>query len=78
MTFLLKSCYVTASDRYAGMQLRPEDYGKMSTLLRDCFGDGVVLGLEWGYSLDPEDGIPAAIAQTVAAFATPPASPLVP
>ena len=60
------------------MQLRPEDYGKMSTLLRDCFGDGVVLGLEGGYSLDPEDGIPAAIAHTVAAFATPPASPLVP
>ena len=40
----------------------------MSRMVREALGDRVVLGLEGGYSLDP-DGVSEAVAETVKAFA---------
>ena len=45
-----------------------KDYGTMSRMVREALGDRVVLGLEGGYSLDP-DGVSEAVAETVKAFA---------
>ena len=58
-----------AVDSLAGHNLDAVDYGKMSILLRAALGPKIVLGLEGGYSLDPE-GLPAAVAETVMALAS--------
>jgi len=74
-----------AADHLANQRLTPTDFGSMSRMLRRAFSSKrgqagasssagveecrIVLGLEGGYSLDPSEGLPEAIAQTVMAFA---------
>ena len=57
-------------DPLARQELSANDFGNMTTLLRAAVGDRLVLGLEGGYSLDP-DGLPAAVAATIEALAAP-------
>ena len=57
-------------DPLARQELSANDFGNMTTLLRAVVGDRLVLGLEGGYSLDP-DGLPAAVAATIEALAAP-------
>jgi hypothetical protein len=54
------------------MNLNPSDFGKMATMLREgSWGDKLVLGLEGGYSLDPNVGLGEAISETCRALGAP-------
>jgi acetoin utilization deacetylase AcuC-like enzyme len=39
------------ADPLASLSLQPEDFGRMSALLKEAFGSRIVFGLEGGYAV---------------------------
>lgn len=74
-TLLICSGYdALEADPLATMMLSPATYGESIHSITHEFGfpcERIALGLEGGYSLSQEDGMPAALVQTVAALLSP-------
>ena len=59
------------ADSLAGMRLEPDDFAQSIRFIVEEFGfpqERIALGLEGGYSLDLENGLPAGIVKTCEAF----------